>query len=74
MELTRTESTVKRLENEIGIRVKSETQRSVLVEIIEDDSVDTHSRSTEICDYFGIERRGNRNNIRKILAEHESDN
>jgi hypothetical protein len=46
----------------------SKDQKDAIDEILQDK--EASDKGTDICDVLGIERRGNRNEIRKVI-EHE---
>lgn len=43
-------------------------QSEVITNIIKDETLDATSKANEICNFLGIERRGNRSAIRAVLS------
>lgn len=48
----------------------SKSERARVIDILETENVDSHSKATDICDYLGIERRGNRQFIIQLISTH----
>jgi len=74
MSLTRTEGTLHKIMNSVGMLIDESPERNdVLIQIIEDETtfLTLTSKVAEICSVLGTSLI-NRSKILKILAEHES--